>query len=467
MTTLTQPLLAQFAVWLRATDSHAARHLALLDEVDLALSSLDKTSLDERRGLSRKLEKWRYQHFNQRGAELTSQDEYLIDALDLAANELTGREPRPPRHTRQAIHDIALETDSIKEAVALLHSSALTENHARRAAELTHCNCVARERAARSAVPPRRRMVLYAPLYVSSECVNDCTYCGFRFSLAITRKHLTTSQAVKQARILRSKGFRHLLIVAGDFPSRTTTTYYQQLIREVVKLGITPAVEIAPQGIESYSELQRAGICGVTLYQETYDENLYAKYHVRGPKSSFHWRLEGLDRAAEAGVARLGLGVLLGLADPREDVRRLMRHAAYLSRRFPGRTLAFSLPRIHEAPEGFRPAHSVSDDQLVRLYCALRIAFPRAELVLSTREAAALRDRLARICITQMSAGSSTTPGGYQHDDQCADEQFPVSDNRGPREVAAWLRDQGFTVAWNVTPGAERGAKSGTHRSCM
>jgi len=140
----------------------------------------------------------------------------------------------------------------------------------------------------------------------------------------------------------------------------------------------------------------------------------------------------------------------VGLGDPRREMPPLMRHAAYLAQRYPQGTLAFSLPRIHQAPEGFQMRYPCTDDQLIRLYCSLRIAFPRAELVLSTREPAALRNRLARICITQMSAGSSTAPGGYQNQEQAAGEQFPVIDHRSPASVADWLGKEGFHVVWNV-----------------
>jgi len=151
-------------------------------------------------------------------------------------------------------------------------------------------------------------------------------------------------------------------------------------------------------------------------------------------------------------MGRLGLGILLGLADPRADVLAMIRHAEYLHARFPDRTLAFSLPRIHQAPDDFRAPYPVDDETFIRLYCALRVAFPRAELVLSTREAAPLRNRLATICITQLSAGSSTVPGGYE-DGVAAGAyggQFPVNDHRTPAEVARWLEAAGLEVAWSV-----------------
>jgi len=294
-------------------------------------------------------------------------------------------------------------------------------------------------------------MLLYAPLYLSSHCVNHCVYCGFRAPHSIRRKHLSVDEAVHQAEILHRRGFRHILLVAGDFPRLTTTDYYVDVIRAVVALGMSPAVEIAPQTTTSYAALAAAGACGVTLYQETYDEELYALYHPRGSKASYDWRLEGLERAAEAGMGRLGLGILLGLADPHKDLAAMLRHADYLHARFPNHTLAFSLPRIHQAPKNFETPYPVDDETFIRLYCALRVAMPRAELVLSTREPVWLRNRLAEICITQMSAGSSTIPGGYENgDDESGGEQFPVCDHRAPDEVAAWLQTAGFDIAWDV-----------------
>ena len=329
-------------------------------------------------------------------------------------------------------------------AAACLDPATPLEDLTRRAAELT----------AEHFTPPDasgRRMLLYAPLYLSSHCVNYCAYCGFRLPEAIQRKHLSAGEALRQADILQGRGFGHLLLVAGDFPRLTTTDYFVEIIRALVKRGVRPAVEIAPQTVASYAELAAAGACGVTLYQETYNERLYGLYHPRGSKASYDWRLEGLQRAAEAGIRRLGLGILLGLADPREDLLAMLHHAGTLQSQFPGRTIALSLPRIHEAPAGFETPYPVDDETFVRLYCTLRIAFPRAELVLSTRESAALRNRLAGICITQLSAGSSTVPGGYEDGpEQTYGAQFPVADRRSAAEVAEWLRKAGFEIAWNI-----------------
>ncbi|TWU43812.1 2-iminoacetate synthase [Novipirellula aureliae] len=304
----------------------------------------------------------------------------------------------------------------------------------------------------------KRRMVLYAPIYVSSECVNHCTYCGFRYPMQINRTHLHLDQVLDQSQILRKRGFQHQLIVAGDYPSRTSTAYFCELIEALEGQGLEIGIEIAAQSTESYAAMVSAGATGVTLYQETYDESVYESVHIRGPKSSFAWRLEAPERAAEAGFSRVGLGILLGLADPAKDFLSLVRHGFYLQHRFPNLQLAFSFPRIHEAPNDFEIPHEISDDDLVRFYCVTRMLFPQSHLVLSTREAAELRARLAHLCITQMSAGSSTSPGGYteskgdktnETQPRCMGEQFPVTDERSVEEVTDWLEQDGFEVRWS------------------
>ncbi|MCH5378211.1 MAG: radical SAM protein [Planctomycetes bacterium] len=447
VTSETPYALEHFTPWIRANDDHSDHHLELIEQTDTLIQSGRRDA--RARQLAEKLERWRYQHLHEHAALLSPQDEALVDALDQAANHLAGRPARPPRRTHRALSDGSWDTDSIREATEMADERFPLASLVDRAAELTNANFRAPS-PDRPDAPTRRRMLLYAPLYVSSQCVNYCTYCGFRYPLEIERRHLSRQEAAEQTRVLRRRGFEHLLIVGGDFPRLTTTDYYRGIIQDMADQGIVPAIEIAPQSTESYAALVAAGVRGVTLYQETYDENRYGEYHRRGPKSSYHWRLESHERAAEAGIARLGLGVLLGLADPVQDVRAMMRHGAYLMDRFPGRTLAFSLPRIHEAPEGFDIAFPISDQRLLRLYCLLRVAFPRAELVLSTREQAELRNRLAEICITQMSAGSSTAPGGYDSQTHSSGEQFPVSDHRTPDEVARWLDQAGFRVVWSV-----------------
>jgi len=437
----------------RHADAHGEARASLLLRANGILSGRQTASSPERSSLAAKLERWRYQHLNERAGRLRAEDFHLVDALDLAANELAGRPARPPRRARGAVADSS-PGPAVEEAAACLDDSVPLEAIADRASRMT-AECFGPLAAEAGSSPAGRRMLMYAPLYLSSFCINHCTYCGFRYSENIARKHLTQEEALAEAAILMERGFRHILLVGGDFPSLTTAEYYAGVAAALARRGVAPAIEIAPQPTADYARLVEAGISGLSLYQETYDEAVYARVHPKGSKVSYDWRLEGMDRAAEAGVPRLGFGVLLGLADPRRDLLAMIRHARYIQSRFPHRTLAFSLPRIREAPGDFRVPYHVDDSLFVRMYCALRIAFPRAELVLSTREAIPLRSRLARICVTQMSAGSRTTPGGYENPQSAGGlgEQFPVTDHRSPAEVAAWLAREGFDVRWEISPG--------------
>lgn len=472
MSTTFVPSAAHLIEFIRAEDPHAAYHLALLRQAEEFAQVESAPGTAEARRLAQRLERWRYQHLRERQGRWDERDWQLADRLDELARLLSAREPLPPRRTLQAILSPDFDPPGLPEAKAALDPRTPLEEICRKARELTEANFsvdiggdTARARddagvGASTAVPDeraklparKRRMFMYAPLYLSSYCVNYCAYCGFRFPEPIERKHLSPAQARREAETLRKLGFRHVLLVTGDYPQLVTPEYLAEIAQSLCDLGIHPGVEIAPLDTESYYTLVRAGVRSITLYQETYNLRLYEQYHPRGPKSSFLWRLEGLDRAAEAGMRRLGLGILLGLASPQEEFVHLVRHGVYLQRRFPERRIAFSLPRIHEAPCGFEVPYPVDDEMFVRLYCALRLTFPQAELVLSTRERPELRDRLAQICITQMSAGSSTAPGGYSSAEEASGlgKQFPVHDSRPAPVVFRTLEEAGFHLVWQI-----------------
>ena len=441
--------LSPLCEWIRRVDDHAEARIDVLQRAAAVLGGDCAMPEADRRELSDRIEHWRYQHLNARAGHLAAEDAGLLNALDQAARELACREASPPRRTRELLRDDSLLTGRMVEACEMLDEAYPLASLIEQARELT----IERFGEPASADGPGagRRMLLYAPLYLSNHCINHCTYCGFRYPLQIERSHLTFDQSKVEADILIGRGFRHILLLGGDFPRLTTPDYYGEVIEYLAQKGVATAVEIAPQSTVDYARLVEAGACGVTLYQETYDEDRYAEYHPRGTKAWYDWRFEGLDRAAEAGIKRLGLGFLLGLSDPREDLTAMMRHAAYLQDRYPDRTIAFSLPRIHAAPDSFQLPFQLDDDLFIRLYCVLRLAFPEAQLVLSTREKAALRDRLATICITQMSAGSSTAPGGYETS-EChrSSEQFPVTDQRSVETVANWLADHAFHLTWEI-----------------
>ncbi len=248
--------------------------------------------------------------------------------------------------------------------------------------------------------------------------------------------------------MLAARGFRRVLLVAGEYPSKAGPRYIEEAVGTARDHVPEIDLEVGPVREDVYASWARAGAGGVTCYQETYDEGAYAELHPRGPKSYYDFRLGTLERAARGGMERLALGVLLGLAEPVPDLLSLAAHARFLEARFPGARLAISLPRLRPAVHGFAAPFVVDADSLARYYAVLRLALPRAGLVVSTREPAALRRLLLGAGITQMSAGSVTVPGGYASGER-EGGQFEIADERGPEEVRAELESLGYQVCWS------------------
>ena len=295
-----------------------------------------------------------------------------------------------------------------------------------------------------------RSILIYAPCYLSSFCVNHCRYCGFNFTMAIPRRCLTPEEASQEIAIIAERGIRRLLLVAGDHPSRTTAGYIEQVIRGARDLVPEVDLEVAPGPTRFYRSWARAGAGGLVCYQETYDPDWYGWLHPRGPKRVYETRLGALERAGAAGMKRMGLGILLGLADPVRDLLALIAHARFLALLYPDASITMSLPRLQPAVPSFQPAYAIDDASLVRFYAVLRLAVPRAGLVVSTREAPQMRRRLLDAGVTQMSAGSVTVPGGYSHA-EAEGGQFAVADRRSVEEVAADLGSLGYAVCWRTT----------------
>lgn len=476
--------------WLRAAGPWAAQQSRLIEEAAAIIVGARRVEPDEQRRLVDRLERWRYAHLSRCGAEWTPMVCRLAEVLDHLAARLSNRPLLAARTARVALENTFCPPPEEHKARECLNPLVPLQTVVARAQRLTDehfgrrrmprpvgsgCGPLSgnenRDSAATSApgqhgtvatgeaadrldhslrpvAPPVRRMHLYAPIYLTSQCVNYCLYCGFRFPHGIRRRHLSVEEARQQAALLRRRGMYRVLLVAGEFPGLASIDYLETIVAALVEMGLTVDVEVAPQSLSHYARLVRAGLNGVTLYQEVYDRRQYRRFHPRGPKACYDWRLEGVERAAEAGVRRLNLGILLGLGDAREELTAMIRHAVYLRSRFPQCRWAFSLPRIPQGPPGFEIPSPVSDELLVRMFCALRTAFPAAELVLSTREREALRNHLAEICITHLSAGSSTVPGGYaEPSDVHTDEgQFPVCDTRSIGEVIEWCRRSGFAI---------------------
>ncbi len=313
-----------------------------------------------------------------------------------------------------------------------------------------------------------RTMRMFAPLYLSNECINSCRYCGFSRDNPILRVTLTVEQVVAEARYLAAQGFRQVLLVAGEHPKFVNEGYLVECVRALRPLFSSISLELGPMETAEYQPLVKAGAEGLVVYQETYDRSVYAAMHTSGPKRDFNWRLDCPERAYAAGFRRIGIGALFGLASWRPEAIALAAHLEYLLRRCWQSDLTVSLPRLRPAAGEFVPPFSLGDRALAQLICAFRICFPQVGIVLSTREAAPLRDVLVSLGVTMMSSGSHTEPGGYtgqgrgavhqtirgrilppdESMDSIATSQFEISDERSPAEVANVLRRRGFEPVW-------------------
>jgi len=315
---------------------------------------------------------------------------------------------------------------------------------------------------------------LFAPLYLSNECINNCKYCGFSRDYPIVRVTLTVEEVLREARALKAEGFRNLLLVAGEHPKFVSPDYLRACVAALHAEWPSLSLEVGPLSTEDYRPLVQAGADGLVVYQETYDRAVYDELHTAGPKKNFDWRLETPERAYAAGFRRLGIGALYGLADWRFEALAVAAHAAYLLKHCWKAFLTLSIPRLRPCAGAFAPRTRLTDRELVQLVCAFRLMFPDVGLVLSTREPAKLRDGLIPLGITLMSAGSHTEPGGYtgagrEHLHQTlrgrivargasewaadgngagATEQFQIADERSPREVAEHIRRLGYEPVW-------------------
>jgi len=292
-----------------------------------------------------------------------------------------------------------------------------------------------------------RIVLLYAPLYLSNECTNSCLYCGFNVHRKLPRITLTPDEALAEAEQLRQFGFAHVLLVCGEAPKYVPVSHLETILHSLRNDFPSLSLEIYPLSTSDYAQLIEAGADGLTLYQETYDRDIYAQVHPSGRKHDFNWRLGAAERAGEVGFRRLGIGSLLGLNDWKFEAVALALHADYLMKRFWKTQVTISFPRLRYASNDFQIASSVNDTELVQMMLALRILHHDTGFVISTREPASLRDRLIPLGVTQMSAGSRTEPGGYLNPAE-EGSQFTVDDNRPPSIVAASIIQAGYEPVW-------------------
>lgn len=292
-----------------------------------------------------------------------------------------------------------------------------------------------------------RTVQMYAPLYVSNECYNSCTYCSFTKENDIPRKTLTTSEFLEELKHLVSQGFQNVLLVSGEDQRIIPLEYFEQILPIAQEYCSYVALEIYPVDLAGYQRLKRSGVDGIVVYQETYDPVRYRALHVAGPKRLFERRLAVPDWIGQAGIRNVGIGVLLGLSEWLFDVAMLAAHAEYLVSKYRQMKVSISLPRIRKGPLGFMPEYCVNDRTFVQIMAALRLFLPDCGFVLSTREESSFRDAVFPIAVTQMSAGSETNPGGYLLAKDSL-KQFDITDDRSPTDVAAMVCAQGYEPVW-------------------
>jgi 2-iminoacetate synthase len=309
--------------------------------------------------------------------------------------------------------------------------------------------------AEKSARITRRRfgnvMQLYVPLYLSNYCTNHCVYCGFNCRNQIRRAILDEAAIRREAEALTGKyPFRHILLVTGEAPARSSLTYIGRAIEIMREYFEQVSIEVQPLAVDEYKTLMDKGLHSVYVYQETYNEARYPLYHPRGRKADYRYRLETADRLGEAGIYKTGLGNLIGLEEWRTEAWFTALHLRYLENKYWRTKGSIAFPRLRPyAGEGaFVPEHPASERDLLQLICAYRLISEDVELSISTRESAATRDVILPFGVTTMSAGSSTAPGGYAVPDDRELEQFAIDDARSPAEVAAAIRAKGLEPVW-------------------
>jgi 2-iminoacetate synthase len=334
---------------------------------------------------------------------------------------------------------IAREQRGIEDLITLLSPCARSrfETMAREAQKLTRWHF-------------GRTIQLYAPIYASNVCAADCPYCGFGATSGskLKRATLKPDQIRRECEALASLGFENVLLLTGEAPLISTLDYIAESVRISREYFPSVSIEVYSMKREQYQVLFDNGLEGVTLYQETYDPTTYARLHTVGQKRDYNFRLEALERAGQAGARKLGLGALLGLFDWRAEAVWMAIHAKYLQKHCWQSSVSVSFPRLRHTPERFSISSVVRDADLVQAMLSLRLFLPEVGMTLSTRETASFRDRLIPLGITQMSAGSSTRPGGYASCGNETTEQFEIEDGRTPPEVVQAIINAGYDPVW-------------------
>jgi len=299
-----------------------------------------------------------------------------------------------------------------------------------------------------------RRLVIFAPLYVSNLCGNECTYCAFRArNTELDRRALTQEEIAAETRMLIDQGHKRVLLVAGESYPREGFSYVLKAIDTVYSVTHDKGeirrinVNVAPLTLEQFRELKAAKIGTYQLFQETYHRGTYASVHLAGKKMDYDWRVTAMDRAMEAGIDDVGIGVLFGLFDWRYELLALMQHIRYLETRHGVGPHTLSVPRLEPATGSdlaAHPPHAVSDIDFRKIVAILRLAVPYTGIIMSTRESAHIRRETFALGVSQISAGSRTNPGGYADSERENASQFCLGDHRPLDEVIRDVAGLGY-----------------------
>jgi len=288
---------------------------------------------------------------------------------------------------------------------------------------------------------------MYSPMYLSNECQNICTYCGFSMTNKIPRRTLTDAEILKEVEYIKSKGYDHILLVTGEANKTVGVDYINNALQLIRSHFSNITIEVQPLDQDEYEQLIDSGLYSVLVYQETYHRSAYKKHHPKGKKSNFDYRLDTPDRLGKAGIHKIGLGALFGLEDWRADSFFTALHLKYLQKTYWKTKYSISFPRLRPHTGGLEPKVEMTDPDLVQLICAFRLLDEDVELSISTRESEVFRNNIVNLGITSISAESKTNPGGYAVAPESL-EQFEISDERSTEEVAEMLKDQGLEVVW-------------------
>lgn len=288
---------------------------------------------------------------------------------------------------------------------------------------------------------------MYIPLYLSNECQNICTYCGFSMTNQIKRKTLSDKEILKEVAYIKKLGYDHVLLVTGEANKTVGVSYLKHAINLIRDHFSNISIEVQPLDQAEYKTLIKEGLYAVLVYQETYHEATYKIHHPKGKKSNFDYRLETPDRLGRAGIYKIGLGALFGLEDWRVDSFYTALHLKYLQKTYWKTKYSISFPRLRPHQGVVQPKVEMTDADLVQLICAYRLLDEDVELSMSTRENEIFRNHIIKLGITSISAESKTNPGGYAVDPQSL-EQFEISDERNTKEIEQMIKAQGYEVVW-------------------